>query len=197
MAYEVARQLEEKGHEIGLLTIIDQRRPGWRLSLGKALPVIHHIVCSIPQRLRAELATIPQADRRRHLAKIALRWCKAAVGYREPAVSMFNLGVYQREIIERSEANLREYRAYRPERLRGSLSLIRAESQPLAHLALDSTLGWRDLVEGKIRVRSVPGNHHTIRTEPLVRHLAQALSAELDMAQNVQPFRSLLSTKLS
>jgi amino acid adenylation domain-containing protein len=186
VAYEVACQLEEKGHEIGLLAIIDQRRPGWRLTLGEALPVVHHILGAVPRRLREELAKAPRGDHLRQLLRIALRWSKAAVGYRERAVSMFNLSGYEPEVIERSEANLREYRAYRPGRLRASLTIFRAESQPLSHLALDSTLGWSDLVEGKVRVRNVPGNHHTIRTEPLVRHLAEALLAELDAAQGVR-----------
>ncbi len=184
VAYEVARQIEEKGHEIGLLAILDQRRPGWRFTLGKAVPVLHHILGAI--RLREELAKAPRGARLRQLLRIALRWSKAAVGYRERAVSMFNLSGYEPEVIERSEANLRAFRAYRPGRLRASLTLFRAESQPLSHLALDSTLGWSYLVEGKIRVRIVPGNHHTIRTEPLVRHLAEALLAELDAAQGVR-----------
>jgi amino acid adenylation domain-containing protein len=184
VAYEVARQLEEKGHEIGLLAILDLHRPGWRFTLDKAVPVLHHILGAI--RLRKELAKAPRGDRLRQLRRIALRWSKAAVGYREPAVSMLNLSGYEPEVIERCEANLRAFRAYRPGRLRAPLTLFRAETQPLSHLALDSTLGWSDLVEGKVRVRIVPGNHHTIRTEPLVRHLAEALLAELDAAQGVR-----------
>jgi thioesterase domain-containing protein len=46
------------------------------------------------------------------------------------------------------------------------LTLFRAETQLLASLALDSTLGWSDLVDGKVSVRVVPGNHHTMTTEP-------------------------------
>ena len=34
IAYEMALQLVEQGHEIGMLAIIDQRRPGWRLTPG-------------------------------------------------------------------------------------------------------------------------------------------------------------------
>ena len=83
------------------------------------------------------------------------------------------------------EANLWALRAYRPGRLRASLTVFRAETQPrtLPNLALNSTLGWRDLVEGKVRVRVVPGNHLTMAREPLVQHLADALSDELDAAQ--------------
>ena len=40
LAYEMARQLEEQGHEVGLIAIIDQKRSGWRLTLGNALPAV-------------------------------------------------------------------------------------------------------------------------------------------------------------
>ena len=220
VAYEVARQLAEQGHEIGLLAIIDQRRPGWRLTLGKALPNVHHILGAIPQRLREEFAQAPPGGRLRHLRRLAVRWSKAAVGYREQAVSMFNLSGDEPELIEPYEANLRALRAYRPGRLRASLTVFPAETQPrtlheanlwalrayrpgrlrasltvfraetqprtLPNLALDSTLGWRDLVEGKVRVRVVPGNHLTMAREPLVRHLADALLDELDAAQGAR-----------
>ena len=36
-----------------------------------------------------------------------------------------------------------------------------------------------------MQVRVVPGDHSTMMTEPLVRHLAKALSDELDAAQAV------------
>ena len=186
VAYEVARQLVEQGHEIGLLAIIDQRRPGWQFTLGKALPALHHILGAIPQRLRDELVQAPPGDRLRHFRRLALRWTKASFGYRERAASMFNLSGDEPELIERYDANLRAIRAYRPGRLRASLTLFRAETQLLSNLALDSTLGWSDLVEGKVSVCIVPGNHHTMATEPLVRHLAEALSAELDAAQGAR-----------
>jgi len=186
VAYEVARQLVEKGHEIGLLAIIDQRRPGWQLTIGKALPTLHHILGAIPQRLRDELAQASPGDRLRHFRRSALRWSKAAFGYRERAATMLNFSGDEPELIEQFDANLRAIRAYRPGRLRASLTLFRADTQLLSNLALDSTLGWSDLVEGKVCVRIVPGNHHTMTTEPLVRHLAEALSAELYAAQGAR-----------
>jgi amino acid adenylation domain-containing protein len=183
VAYEVACQLMERGHEIGLLAIIDQRRPQWKLTFGNALPVLPRILGAIPQRLRDELAQTTPRDRLRNFQRLALRWSKAAFGYRARAASIFNLSAAEPELIERYDANLRALHDYRPERLAASLTLFRAETQLLSSLALDSTLGWSDLVEGNVTVCIVPGNHHTMTTEPLVWHLAEALSAELDAAQ--------------
>ena len=53
----------------------------------------------------------------------------------------------------------------------------------LADLALDPTLGWASLAEGDVPVHIVPGDHHSITTEPLVRQLAAALSRALDASQ--------------
>ena len=178
VAYEVARQLLEQGHEIGLLAIIDQCRPGRQLNLGRVLAALPHILGAIPQRLRDELAEVPLGDRLRHLKRLGLRWSKTAFGYRAPAASVFNLSAAEPEIIERYDANLRALYAYQPGRLRASLTLFRAETQLLSHLALDSTLGWSDLTEGNVTVCIVPGNHYTITTEPLLLQLADAQSAK-------------------
>lgn len=184
VASEIARQLEAHGRHVGLLAIFDQRRPNWRFTVLKAVPVLHRLIGAV--RLREKLSAPTNYGRVKELQRLALRWSKAAVGYREPAVSFLDLGGFDADIIERCEANLRASRAYRPGRLRGPLTLFRAKEQPLSHIALDSTLGWSDLVDGEVRVRIVPGNHHSIRTEPFVRHLADALKSELDAAQRYQ-----------
>lgn len=181
VAYEVAIQLEKQGHRVGLVAILDQRRPNWRFSLVKAIPVLHRILAAID--VRRELADVPRGLRWQAAWQLGEKWVKAAVGYREPAIKMLNLYDYDSAIIARCEANLRAYRAYRPERLQGALTLFRAQAQPVSHLVLDQTLGWSQLVKGKVRVRLVPGNHHTIRTEPFVRELAEALMQELDAVQ--------------
>jgi thioesterase domain-containing protein len=192
VAYEIARQLEGKGHQVRLLANFDQRRPDWRFNLVKALPVLHRILGAV--HLREMWSKASEHGGLRYLRRTAARWTKAAFGYRESATSMLNLEGYEIDKIERCEANLRAFRAYRPGRLSGSMTLFRAEEQPLSHLALDHTLGWSDLVDGALHVRNVPGNHHTIRTEPFVRHLANALLTELDHAQG---FSSAISNRAS
>ena len=44
VAYEMALQLVQQGHEIGLLAIIDQRRPGWRWFKSRnGIPVLYRM----------------------------------------------------------------------------------------------------------------------------------------------------------
>ena len=181
IAYEIARQLEQAGHQVGYVASLDQRRPDWRFSMVKAIPVLPRMLAS--DRVRSRLRGAVSAGNARQVRQLVLRWFKAAIGYRESAMSMLDLHGFEADVIDRCEADLRAFRAYRPGRLQASFALFRAEEQPLAHMALDRTLGWSDIVDGEVRVRVVPGNHHTIRTEPFVNDLANALMRDLDAAQ--------------
>jgi amino acid adenylation domain-containing protein len=199
LAYEMARQLEEQGHEVGLIAIIDQKRSGWRLTLGNALPALHRILGAIPQRFDEELVRAPRGRRLRHLWCVLKRWSMTALGYRKDAAAMLELNDKKPGQIELYEANIRALRPYRPGKVRAPLVLFRAETQPLrlSNLAAGFTLGWDELAEGGVQVRVVPGDHLTMITEPFVRHLAKALSDELDAAQAVphrgKSFRTSLS----
>jgi thioesterase domain-containing protein/acyl carrier protein len=192
LAYEMARQLEEQGHEVGLIAIIDQKRSGWRLTLGNALPALHRILGAIPQRLYEELARAPRGRRLRHFGCVLKRWSMTALGYHKDAAITFELKPKKPGQIELYEANMRALRAYRPGKLRAPLVLFRAETQPLrlSNLAAGFTLAWDELVEDGVRVRVVPGDHLSMITEPFVRHLAKALSDELDAAQALPPKRA-------
>ena len=178
VAYEMAVQLLAQGHKIGRLVIIDQRRPGWRLTARNTLPAIHRILAHIPYRLAFELASIPAGDRLQHAQRTLLRWSKAVVGIRDNAAVMF--GLSDPKQIALFDANLRALRSYRPTAAPVPITLFRAKVQMLSHLALDSSLGWRDFTKGEVRVHIVPGDHSSIIAEPAVRQLAKMISGELD-----------------
>jgi thioesterase domain-containing protein/acyl carrier protein len=184
VAYEMALQLTELGHEVGLLAIIDQRRPGWQLTARDALPVLHRMLARLPGRIRDELAGVPATTSRfRHIRRTFSRWSKAALGHRAKIDSMFDVSQSRPEQILMLEGHLRALQDYRPRPSPVPITLFRANVQLLSHLALDSTLGWSALADKKVRVRIVPGNHGSITTDPLVRELAKILSEELDSAQ--------------
>ena len=185
IAYEMALQLVEQGHEIGLLAIIDQRRPGWRLTARDAIPALPRILANIPGRIRDELAQVPAGKRFRQIRRTLQSWSKKSLGFRADATSIFDLSHSEPEQILLHEAHLRALRDYQPVPLPVPITLFRAEVQLLSNLALDPTLGWSDLAEGEVQVRIVPGNHGSITTEPLVRQLAKVLSDELDAVQGV------------
>jgi thioesterase domain-containing protein/acyl carrier protein len=180
VAYEIARQLADKGHQIGLLAILDQRKPGWRLTARAALPVLHKIMWRVPSRIRREIAEIPPRDRMPHISRTLRRWSALAVGRRPDAASMFDMRRSKKAQVELFDANLRALRSYRPGPFRGPITLFRAEEQLLSTLALDATLGWNQIARTEVRVRTVPGTHGSITTEPFVQQLAKTLCDELD-----------------
>ena len=186
IAYEMALQLVKQGHEIGLLAIIDQQRPGWRLTAKDAIPALHRILAGMPGRIVYEMAQVPAAKRFREMRRILLTWSKKALGFREDARSMFRLSRSDTERIALFEASLRALRDYSPAPSPVPITLFRANMSLLSHLAMDPALGWSDLAEGPVLVHMVPGDHDSITTEPLVRQLAKILSHELDTAQGVQ-----------
>jgi thioesterase domain-containing protein len=174
LAYEMAVQLLARGHEIGRLIIIDQEKPGWRLTVRDAIPILHLILA----HLRSELSSLPAAQRFRYVQRTLLGWLKAAAGQRPTASSYFDLK--DREQIAFYDAFLVAVQKYQPKPVLMPITLFRANVQRLSSLALDYTLGWQEFAKGKVRVHVVPGDHNSILAEPLVRRWAKVLSDELD-----------------
>ena len=183
VAYEMALQLVEQGHKIGLLAMIDQRRPGWQLTLRDVVPALHRILANIPDRVRDELVSLDGGSRSRGMLRILRRWSKVALGLRRDTASMFDLSRLEPEQALIFEAHVRALQDYQPKPSPVPITLFRASVQMLSHLAMDPTLGWSGLAKGDVQVHVVPGTHRSITTEPLVRQLAKALSAALDAAQ--------------
>ena len=186
VAYEMALQLVEQGHEIGLVAVVDENRPGWRLTAREAIPALHRILTAMPRRLRDEMGRNLAANRFRDMRRILLRWLKTALGFRADAASMFDFSRFEPEQILLFEAQLRALQDYRPLPSPIPIALFRASVPSLSQLAMDPTLGWSDFAKGEVQVRTVPGNHLSMTTEPLVRQLAKALSSALDAAQGAR-----------
>ena len=78
----MALQLSEQGHDIGLLAIIDQRKPGWRLTVRQALPFLHLIILRMLGLLREELRQARPTDQLRMIRRTLSLWSRRALGYR-------------------------------------------------------------------------------------------------------------------
>ena len=179
VAYEMALQLSEQGHDIGLLAIIDQRKPGWRLTVSQALPFLHLIILRMLAQLRDEPRQARPTDRLRMIRRTLSLWSRRALGYRATHL-MFDFSRMDTEQIAFYEGGLRALLDYRPRPAPIKISLFRAKVPSLSNLALDSTLGWNELGGSDVRVHVVPGNHGSMMTEPMVRELAKAISEQLE-----------------
>jgi thioesterase domain-containing protein len=183
VAYEMARQLAEQGHEIGLLAIMDQRRPSWRMTMRQAVPVMHRILANLPSIIRAEAAQAPPGEKVKSLSRMIMRWSKSIVGAPIDTSLKFDLRHADATLVSLLEANLRAIRRYQPKSSPVPIWLFRARTPVPSNLALDSTLGWSGLTRGGVRVSIVPGAHGSITAEPFVRTLAKSVSDALDVAQ--------------
>jgi amino acid adenylation domain-containing protein len=178
VAYEMAQQLSQRGHNVGMLAILDQRSYRWRLTASGLLPALYHALVNVFEFFR-DAPTLLDACRRiaRVAGKRPRNWAQAAIGLQP--------GTLQIEVPAPGEAHLPALRGYRAVASSVPITLFRAIDTALLSLPLDRTLGWDRFTRGRVRVCKVPGDHVSITTEPLVRYTAKALSDELDTAQGM------------
>ncbi|MFP5287990.1 MAG: thioesterase domain-containing protein, partial [Thermoanaerobaculia bacterium] len=168
VAFEMARQLAERGERVELLALIDTASPLlWR---REPEPDEAGLVALFALDL-ARLAggPVPDADLSGlDLAKV-LDLAKEA-GVLAPGVELPEL----HRLFERFRANRRAMSGYEPLPYPGAAVLFRARERQ----AGDPALGWRGLVF-ELSVQEVPGDHYScLHTEVLAGHLREALERE-------------------
>jgi thioesterase domain-containing protein/acyl carrier protein len=187
VAYEMARQLRQLGHEIGMLAIIDQRSVNWRLAIGDLLPALRHAMLNTLHMFRDEAAPLATTRRiARGVSGQMRRWARLAIGLpaKDDAGDIFELNRSLHGDIP-GEQYLPALRGYRPAPLHVPVALFRATEMTRHRILLDETLGWERLTGSAVEVHWVPGDHLSIAVEPLVRQLATQLSDTLNKTQAV------------
>jgi amino acid adenylation domain-containing protein len=177
VAFEMARQLQQRGREVELLALLDsyggdypRPRPGWSLRrlarrfLRWCLPV-------------AEKENISWASLRRGLRERAQR-LRANLDMAFPRLS--GVPPVELRFLYLQEVCFRARRIYRPQPFTGRIILFRTERQPPAGLfEPDPELGWSGLSTAGITVHDVPGHHGLHLREPAVGVLAERLAPYL------------------
>ena len=182
LAYEMACQLRQLGHEIGMLAILDQRSVNRRLTIGDLLPALYHVMLNTLHMFRHEAA--PLATTRRIARGVdgqMRRWARLAIGLpaKDDAGDIFGLSRSLHGDIP-GEQFLPALRSYRAAPLHVPVALFRATKMTRPRMLLDETLGWGRLTGGDVEVHWLPGDHLSITMEPLVRQLATRLSDALN-----------------
>ncbi|HSF40208.1 MAG TPA: amino acid adenylation domain-containing protein, partial [Thermoanaerobaculia bacterium] len=176
IAFEMARQLRHRGHEVPLLVLVDAFAPGTLSEeildgmddagllagiAGDLAGVAGREALVTPEELRA----LPDGERIPFLLRAAEQAGALPTGLgAEPARVL--LSVYQ--------ANLEAARNYRPDPWPGRALLLRArrpEATP------DS--GWGALVTGGVEVVEIEGDHYSLLRSPRVVRLAREIEARL------------------
>ncbi|MGW8648317.1 amino acid adenylation domain-containing protein, partial [Nocardia salmonicida] len=192
VAFEMARQLADSGHEVGTLALIDTMT----VRHGDGMPVPEHAlyefflwellwlargadtaVIEIPQELDTDDAVFDFI-----LATAVEAGVLPPTGSRALVRRLFEVFV----------AGWRAIDAYRPQAYDGDITLLRA-AEPLpqvlrpAHdragtLHRDPTNGWDAYATGHLEVIEVPGDHLTLIQSPHVAEVAARLTRLLEQA---------------
>jgi thioesterase domain-containing protein len=190
VAFEMACQLQAKGHVVAVVVLMDSVAPTssdespWR---GKALP-------SLARGLPDWLIGLCQltSDQWRELIQLKVKMASARLadifgppGHNElPHLikQIGDLSEFPEQHRKVARVQYQAFREYKPQTYPGALTLFRARMQPLFS-SHDPDKGWRRLAAGGVEVRVVPGNHLGMLKEPHVQVLAEHLRACLDRAQ--------------
>jgi len=189
IAFEAARQLRAQGEEVALVALFDTWLPYNPATPG---PVLY--VQTLVRRLSRRAGSWLQHARRsaRHLAHAAPRSRKAKLAYlrarlvaaaragrprpQAPRRPLFvDLETRHNRILGASRLALV---SYRPARYAGRLLYFCATDHTGAP-SFDQYQAWSALAAGGIDCCRLPGNHHVLLGEPLVRTVADVLAAHL------------------
>jgi thioesterase domain-containing protein len=194
VAYEMARQLIEKGEKVNFLALISARTPDYlRKSASNA---------SLPKRLSGQTSerVLLERDNLSHL-----NWNQKYNYIRERVMRINNLIQVNCElfldrilsplkldghwhsrdyILYRSVQNQdHAFLSYRPKPCLVDVAMFRVKNNP-SFFVKDDYLGWSKLIQGNIRTFEVNGFHKNIMKEPNIRMVGQQLNELLLRAQS-------------
>jgi amino acid adenylation domain-containing protein len=192
VAFEMARQLKQQGHEVALLTLMDTPAP-----IKGEIPEVNDDAMWLVKRAKAL---------ERFFGK------KLLVSYEELRLlepeEQFNYFLEKlrrtnlippdagqqliRRILQVQKASHQALVSYVPQVYLGRITLLRA-SEVLAEDSggvfsqsfRDRGLGWGELTTEPIKIHDVPGNHITMLANPHVQVLAEQLKRCLNQAQAI------------
>jgi thioesterase domain-containing protein len=191
LAYEVARQLENKGLPVGILGIIDTgpadhstRSWGNLLTHGyrfwRNLPnwAWHYLVKNRSKEMQTKIALNFRSFTRHLKTSLGIMSSCQKGPKLEEVWTPGTIPTHERPIWE---ASLRALYSYTPEAYGGRIALFRAKVRPLFH-HLEPDLGWSTIGVGQVDVWNFPGDHLSIMREPDCRLVAEQLSELLNEA---------------
>jgi thioesterase domain-containing protein len=173
VAFEMAAQLADRGQPVALLALLDSFSPSEdapEIADDARLLALFAREVGLSVYLK-DLRPLAADDRLVYLAGLAVR-----AGLL-PDLATGVLYLRRRHAVYR--ANLAAQRAYEPRLYTGRITFLRArqalDKGRAARQTGDPTCGWQPLSTEAVDVRVVPGNHHSMVSDPHVRHLAAVL----------------------
>jgi thioesterase domain-containing protein/acyl carrier protein len=189
VAFEMARQLRDRGEEVEMVVIVDTPAPISRITTqdvdsDDALYLFK--VARLIERWAGKELGISYES----LQQLSLDDQMTYLGYRLQGVDILPPDASRTQVlglVQVFKASTRSCMHYRPRgRYDGSLTLLRAADIHVEDTGIrinlvadDDAWGWNQLVDDEVNVRIVPGDHITMMSEPHVRQLAGELAASI------------------
>jgi len=181
IAYEVARQLKVEGEEVASLALFDAHNQAFYknpLRDGRYTGRIkYHLANIVHSDMREGSAYILERleEARRKLERTIWQ-LSSDQGNNSRAGKMHNADAVVHPAFHR----------YEPKTYPGNMVLFQSSDWPKGAY-FDFALGWKDLVQGRIDFRRIPGNHPSMFTEPNVKLVAARLRDYLSEARFDRP----------
>jgi thioesterase domain-containing protein len=190
IAYEVARQLQEQGEEVPILTVIDPPPANFNERAPLNGRFIIDFVQNGPYWLREfmRLGGGEISSRVRRKGRVALRalWQKirsksdeANLNATDVIDQADDLPEHRQKVIE---SHLEALLHYNHSGYDGEVILFEAQSRPLLNPG-NNAHEWLGYVSRPIMLRTVPGSHSSMLHKPHVVGLARYLQNSLDQAR--------------
>jgi amino acid adenylation domain-containing protein len=172
IAYELARQLRERGAETGPLLLLDSYLPDQTAGYDERALLLRDAVAEVARAYGtdADELDVPAGTPVGDLADAVLAVLPRAVPAAEQARLRERLGLVQ--------DHLTAARAWRPRPYPGDVVLIQAGEQD-PRLRAAAARGWADLTGGRLTTHVVGGDHLGLLRPPHVGELADVVRAVL------------------
>ena len=188
LTVEIARQLREAGHTVGLVALFDAERPGHTPPTGikfflsrMALKIKFHL---------GRMSRIPWRERWTYMYEALRRNWDATMEAFYAANHRVMFWLHRRFGLSLSEAAYNNVYStldglydISANPYPGKLNLYRAADVP-NFSGMDETLGWSAIATEGVQVNFVPGDHVSMFKKPHVESLATRLQQELQKAES-------------
>jgi polyketide synthase PksJ len=161
LAYEIAKQLTNRGERVELLCMLDIVRPGHpSLPLDEEQATLKHLF----ELIEGEPVSEDALHGKRLMEKMQLGMLSA---------------VQQQEIFETIKGHLRALASYRPSSYDGKVLFVKAKEKFFRSKELCLASTWGEHILGGIDLHEAPGSHLSMMAAPNVEHVASLLDSHL------------------
>jgi len=183
LAFEMARQLQARGAEVALVTLLDSAAPGNKDCVVNDNPAMlagFAVNLGVPMNLVLSApAELLQSETRTQLNWVLDQARGSQV--LPPDVSIEDLSRW----FDLYLADIKAVENYRPPATPIPLMLLRVKDEEDREVANPETIkGWSRLCANKLEVHSVPGDHFTMMRPPHVFKLAEILRQHFTRAEH-------------